>query len=72
MNAIISLLKKAAMLAMSIALALGMAGCAPIVGLAALGAGASLLAIDNGSHAPVQPAQHADAPSPAAASPFGI
>jgi uncharacterized protein YceK len=51
MNAIISLVKKAAMIAISLAVAVGLSGCAPILGLAAIGAGASLVAIDHSTHA---------------------
>jgi hypothetical protein len=78
MNAIISFARKAAMIAVSIVLAAGLSGCAPIWGLAAVGAGVSLLAIDShdGPHtsaAPVRPAERSEALSPRAVdAAFGI
>ena len=51
MNAIRSCAKRAVMTASFTVLVATLFGCAPVLGLAAIGAGASLLAIDHSTHA---------------------
>jgi hypothetical protein len=51
MNAIRSCVKKAVTTVAFSFLLAGLSGCAPVLGLAAVGVGASLVAIDHSTHA---------------------
>jgi len=66
MNTIFSYAKKGFVVALFTVLATGLSGCAPVLGLAAVGAGASLLALDDyTSTADTQPAQDSERQSSA-------